>query len=218
MTLTPEDIARLKDSDVVIRLRGYVVAHGAMHEDDCPCDDTCSCALKPVNDAVELVCVHLPSLLAAADRCGELESENSRMLDALCAVDETLSDLGEHRSNPVTHSESIRSLVQASESRATQAETRVRELEAEGERAADLQAKSIGSLMEIGRIIGVPELPYDEAAIVSAVTDLTTRLAAARAGLEKIEGYYNEFLGDIGRIQAMKAIARDTLARIGGEA
>ena len=30
----------------------YVEYHGACHEEDCPEDDTCNCAHKPINDAV----------------------------------------------------------------------------------------------------------------------------------------------------------------------
>ncbi|HEY6108666.1 MAG TPA: hypothetical protein VIV56_07165 [Gemmatimonadales bacterium] len=36
-------------------LRAYVDMMGPAHELGCPCDDTCSCAGKPVNDAVNAV-------------------------------------------------------------------------------------------------------------------------------------------------------------------
>lgn len=45
----------------------YVQWHGGDHEDDCPGDDTCDCAHKPVNDAANLVCHALPSLLDALE-------------------------------------------------------------------------------------------------------------------------------------------------------
>lgn len=40
----------------------YVMANGGDHEDDCPCDDTCDCAWKPRNDAVNAVCRYLAAL------------------------------------------------------------------------------------------------------------------------------------------------------------
>jgi hypothetical protein len=45
----------------------YLVGSGPMHEDDCPCDDTCSCEWKQHNDAINsLVVLYLP-LLAVAE-------------------------------------------------------------------------------------------------------------------------------------------------------
>lgn len=34
----------------------YVEEHGASHDDDCPCDDTCDCSWRPTLDAVNAMC------------------------------------------------------------------------------------------------------------------------------------------------------------------
>jgi hypothetical protein len=53
----------------------YLVGSGAMHEDDCPCDDTCSCEWKQRNDAINsLVVLHLP-LLAVAEAAEKKATE-----------------------------------------------------------------------------------------------------------------------------------------------
>ena len=41
------------------RLTQYVIYHGAIHEDDCPSDDTCECRWRPVNNAVNAACDYL---------------------------------------------------------------------------------------------------------------------------------------------------------------
>ena len=51
---------------VSLRLDEYVVWHGALHEDGCPCDDTCDCSGKSINDGVNAACriiKALPQLL-----------------------------------------------------------------------------------------------------------------------------------------------------------
>jgi hypothetical protein len=36
-------------------LKDYVIWHGGAHTEDCPGDDTCECAGKPLNDAVNSI-------------------------------------------------------------------------------------------------------------------------------------------------------------------
>lgn len=43
---------REQRNELLKALRSYVEWFGAAHEDDCSCDDTCECACKPLNDAV----------------------------------------------------------------------------------------------------------------------------------------------------------------------
>jgi hypothetical protein len=38
--------------ELLAALRAVVESFGPWHDDDCPCDDTCSCSAKPVHDAV----------------------------------------------------------------------------------------------------------------------------------------------------------------------
>jgi len=42
--------------DDIAELRKYVVHHGAIHCDGCPCDDTCDCCWKKCSDAVNRIC------------------------------------------------------------------------------------------------------------------------------------------------------------------
>jgi hypothetical protein len=38
---------------MAMALEAYVDEHGAIHDDeDCPCDDTCECASKWINDGI----------------------------------------------------------------------------------------------------------------------------------------------------------------------
>lgn len=39
-------------SDLLAALKEMAEFYGAMHEDDCPCDDTCECKYKPFNDRI----------------------------------------------------------------------------------------------------------------------------------------------------------------------
>jgi hypothetical protein len=37
-------------------IQTIAVFHGGTHEEDCPVDDTCTCAFKPFNDEINAVC------------------------------------------------------------------------------------------------------------------------------------------------------------------
>ena len=45
----------------------YVAWHGPLHEDDCPCDDTCDCQFKRINAGVNLACRLLLDVEAPAE-------------------------------------------------------------------------------------------------------------------------------------------------------
>lgn len=180
--MTPEDIARLKS--LMLRYEDIKRPPGV--------------ATELLSLAIEM----LPSLLAAAERCGELE----KYIDIWKTAERSISNAyvrlrdiipGSHDTPHAPTREQVWAITEEAAkslvSRATQAEARVRELEGK------LRAESLETLTATGDAI-------DHMATIS---DLTTRLAAARAGLEKILGGMEPYPGDI---------ARDTLARIGGEA
>jgi hypothetical protein len=55
---TERDELRAQDAQLVVMrqaLLDYSRWHGATHERDCPCDDTCQCKGKAVDDAVNLI-------------------------------------------------------------------------------------------------------------------------------------------------------------------
>jgi hypothetical protein len=45
----------------------YCEYHGAVHDDDCPCDDTCVCSQKPFNDRVNAASRMLDSAFARVE-------------------------------------------------------------------------------------------------------------------------------------------------------
>lgn len=167
MTLPPEDIARLKSlmENATPVFGGISVLTDDTSDGkagDCRVwhkDETgrCIAVFKDFATAVAFVglCDAAPSLLAAADRCVELEKDRD-VLEKLWR-------------------------------------DRVAELEAENDELAEYNrdADKARTMLEAESL------------------DLTTRLAAARDGLEKILSGIEPYPGDI---------ARDTLARIGGEA
>ena len=55
-------------SEDVELLVHYVIDHAGDHEEDCPCDDTCTCKYKPRNDAVNRLCHQLVELTGAEIR------------------------------------------------------------------------------------------------------------------------------------------------------
>jgi hypothetical protein len=50
------ELKRMALTDIADGLERYVVDNGADHDDDCPCDDTCECSRKPINDAANSAC------------------------------------------------------------------------------------------------------------------------------------------------------------------
>jgi hypothetical protein len=40
----------------------YAEMNGGVHDEDCPCDDTCDCSFKVVNDGVNSACRFLRAL------------------------------------------------------------------------------------------------------------------------------------------------------------
>ena len=193
MTLTPEEIARLKllmekatdapwytspnDHPEIARATGGGgVLCGSYHD--------ANVGTANVDLAVSLRNA-APSLLAAADRCERWDS----VLLALGEFWKEDASSPSCRPTPLVMENALLNVVSkltAAESRATQAEARVRELEG---RLAAREQDTVDQTLEIHT--------------------LTTRLAAAREGLEKILSGIEPYPGDI---------ARDTLARIGGEA
>ena len=46
------DLAVADNAALLAAMKPYIECHGPCHESECPCDDTCDCRFKSVNDAV----------------------------------------------------------------------------------------------------------------------------------------------------------------------
>jgi type II secretory pathway component PulM len=72
-TKAAEELASVKDV-----LRESAWNHGAVHEDDCPADDTCYCKWKPFNDRVNKACGQIaPNDLSFMARANAAEEKLS---------------------------------------------------------------------------------------------------------------------------------------------
>lgn len=66
-------------------LKAYAEHFGGIHEDDCPCDDTCDCSGKAINDGVTLAVnlldrietleQALRKIAANAESCGDCDCD-----------------------------------------------------------------------------------------------------------------------------------------------
>jgi len=212
MTLTPEDIARLKELHRTVYTQPMTTEFPSL----------------VTSEYVTLIKRHLDSLLAAAERCGELEKKveqltklseaKQQVIDAHFAAYEASTRLMDHKDKKIEIIEAMLS----------QAETRVRELEGENEQLTEnleyanhllVSSRHDKTLGEMG------DLAKSVAGMTDArITGLTTRLAAARTGLEWYADKQNYAWRPYGTVLCERVvvdagkIARDTLARIGGEA
>lgn len=73
---------------------------GADHDDDCPGDDTCSCSMKPTNDAISACCKFLHD---APARIATLEAAVAERDEAVKVLAEHMAAREKHETGPTVH-------------------------------------------------------------------------------------------------------------------
>ncbi len=71
---------RIALDDMVLALGDYLEYHGAIHDDGCPEDDTCSCSFKRINDGVNMAYKFIGAMANQA-ACVEGSTQRSSVLN-----------------------------------------------------------------------------------------------------------------------------------------